>query len=490
MKRFSKVLITMLSLLLLFVVPQMAFAISDEEFAADEQYYKDLCFGTISSVNQDTCQSFSKYLDNKVKSQQSSVKDLELEIDDIQANITEYVGQIQAMETEIEAMEAEIVTNEKEVERMEANIQELNLLIEERQAEIDALDESIKERMASMQPSLYINSDISFLFGAKDFSDFLRRSSVMNLVTNFDQEQIGVVTAMREQLKSEQDEVARQQQLLEETIVNTMIQKDLVEVAKSNVEIIVVEYKKQEAELLEKQMAAQGAMQLSQSERNNVSKGLKDLAARLEEERKKAEQSGGDTSNVGTGDGWIFPVNGRFYISAGSWYYPASFGGGIHYGVDMAASMGTPIVSTGPGIVIKSYQGCPSVGYLGSTCGLNNNWGGNQVITVVQMPDGLYALTYAHLTSVAVSDGQIISKGSTLGYMGSSGNSTGSHLHHEVMYLGNYDLTEYLNNVWSGSIHFTPNGAWMTMSWRCEVKGAPCRVNPQHHYGVAVGASY
>ncbi|NLC42173.1 MAG: peptidoglycan DD-metalloendopeptidase family protein [Erysipelothrix sp.] len=496
MKRFSKVLITILSLLLLLIVPQMAFAVSDSEFEANEAYYKELCFGTISTVNKSTCASFAKYLENKVSQQQSSIKDLELEIDDVQNNISEYVKDIQAMEDEIEQLEAEIAANELEVERLEANIEVLNKQIEDRQAEIDQMDENIKTRMASMQSSLHTNNEISFLFGAKDFSDFIRRSSVMNMVTNFDQEQIDAVTKMREQLKAEQDEVARQQQLVEETIVNNLVQKDSLDVAKRNHELVVAEFKKQEAALLEKQMAAQGAIKLAQSERSAVTKGIADLEYRIEQERIRQEQEQANNGGtivypeLGVGDGWIFPVNGRFKVTAGAWYYPASFGGGIHYGVDMASSIGTPIVSTGPGVVIIGYNGCPTWGYLGSTCGYRSNWGGNQVIVVVSMPNGLYALTYAHLQNAAVSAGTVISKGTVLGTMGSSGNSTGSHLHHEVMYLGDYELSDYLNNVWNGSINFTPNGAWMNLAWACTNKGAPCRVNPQQHYGLTVGAYY
>ena len=87
-----------------------------------------------------------------------------------------------------------------------------------------------------------------------------------------------------------------------------------------------------------------------------------------------------------------------------------------------------PLSPTGPGVVIIGYNGCPTWGYLGSTCGYRSNWGGNQVIVVVSMPNGLYALTYAHLQNAAVSAGTVISKGTVLGTMGSSGNSTGSHL--------------------------------------------------------------
>lgn len=484
MKRLTKSLIGLLTLLLLVVSPMSVSAVSDEEFASNLDYYKNLCFGVINENTRDTCLQFQKYIDRKVEQQKKDVSSLELEIDDLQANILEYVKEIESMEASITALEGEIAANQLEIERMQTNIAELEELIAQRQAEIELIDDGIKERMVSMQSSFYTNKNISFLFGSKDFSEFIRRSSMINSITTFDQEQIDYVTELRLKLEKETEEVTRQKTLVEDTKANNEVQKDTLEVAKRNHEAVVKEFKRQESELLEKQMAAQGAIKLAQSERNSVANGI------AEYQRKLAEQGNIDAPNVGVGNGWIHPVSGSFYVSAGSWYYPANFGGGIHYGVDLAASVGTPVVSTGPGIVIVSFNGCPTYGYLGSTCGYNNNWGGNQVITVVQMEDGLYALTYAHLQNASVSTGTIIEKGTVLGTLGSSGNSTGPHLHHEVMYLGQYDLSYYLNSVWNGSINFTPNGAWMNLSWACSNKGAPCRVNPQSHYNYVVGRSY
>lgn len=483
MKKASKILLTLMVALLLLMVPTDVSAITDEEFAANEQSYKTLCFENINEDNKAVCQEFQSYMDRKIANQKTEIENLELEIDDIKQNILDYTQDIRDMQEDITQMEAEIVENENGVVRLQTNIEALEEQIVERQAEIDALDEQIKSRMESMQSSMHVRNEITFLFGAKDFSDFIRRTSAVNTVTAFDQDQIDKVTELREKLSNEQEEVMRQQDLLRETINNIQIQKDTVEATKRHMEVLVVEFQKQEAELIEKQAQNQANYRVSQSDRNAIQKGIADLEYRLEQERLAAENEGKDVSMIGVGNGWYYPVVGSFYISAGNWYYP---GGGVHYGVDLAGSNNKPVVSTGPGIVVSAGGGC-SYGWLGNTC---NGMRGNYAVTVVAMPDGLYALKYYHLSSVNVRAGQVISTGTELGKVGSTGNSTGPHLHHEVVYLGKYTLSEYINNIWNGGTNFTPNGAFMNLSWRCTVRGAPCLVNAQQHYGFQVGAYY
>ena len=107
-----------------------------------------------------------------------------------------------------------------------------------------------------------------------------------------------------------------------------------------------------------------------------------------------------------------------------------------HLGTDVRASYGTPIKSARGGVVITSTY---------------NNSYGNYV--VVNHGEGITTL-YAHMSSRAVSVGQVVSQGEVLGYVGSTGSSTGNHLHFEVR----------VNNVRQDAILYYPNLAFQELS--------------------------
>ena len=101
--------------------------------------------------------------------------------------------------------------------------------------------------------------------------------------------------------------------------------------------------------------------------------------------------------------------------------------GGYHKGLDISgAGSGSPIYSATDGVVIDVTTGCAS-----PSSGLSDNCGGGYGNKVtVQTSDGLYAIIYAHLTrDVKAKVGDRVNRGQIIGYMGSSGKSTGTHLH-------------------------------------------------------------
>ncbi|MCY0959820.1 LysM peptidoglycan-binding domain-containing M23 family metallopeptidase [Streptomyces sp. H27-H5] len=126
---------------------------------------------------------------------------------------------------------------------------------------------------------------------------------------------------------------------------------------------------------------------------------------------------GGDTSgdtsaNTGTGTGFVAPVGGGIstqYRASG-----AMWSSGYHTGVDFIASSGTTVKAVGAGTVVSA------------------GWGGaygNEV--VIRHADGRYS-QYGHMSSLSVSTGQGVTPGQRIGLSGSTGNSSGPHLHFEI----------------------------------------------------------
>ncbi|MFC8291437.1 peptidoglycan DD-metalloendopeptidase family protein [Streptomyces sp. NPDC057242] len=136
---------------------------------------------------------------------------------------------------------------------------------------------------------------------------------------------------------------------------------------------------------------------------------------------KAAERSTGSSSPTGStasSSGWVAPVTGGFstpYRASGSMW-----SSGYHTGVDFIASSGTTVRAVGAGTVV-------SAGWSGSY--------GNEV--VIKHADGNYS-QYAHLSSLSVSAGQSVDGGQQIGLSGSTGNSTGPHLHFEIRTTPSY----------------------------------------------------
>jgi murein DD-endopeptidase MepM/ murein hydrolase activator NlpD len=129
----------------------------------------------------------------------------------------------------------------------------------------------------------------------------------------------------------------------------------------------------------------------------------------------------GGVQGDGVGKGnFIYPVN----EGIDSPYGPR--GGGFHGGTDHFVQMGTPIKAADGGVVIDSENGCPVVGYRGSSCG--GKWGN---FIQVRHPSGTTTV-YAHATKTFFKPGDKVSQGQVIAISGSSGSSEGPHLHFEV----------------------------------------------------------
>lgn len=124
----------------------------------------------------------------------------------------------------------------------------------------------------------------------------------------------------------------------------------------------------------------------------------------------------------------IWPVGGRITSSYGYRLSPFGYGRQFHSGIDIGAKRGTPIYATADGTVkFAGYQS----GY-GYVVHISHGYG--------------YTTVYAHMSKLASRSGQSVKRGEVVGYVGSSGRSTGPHLHYEVRVNGNtVDPWPYMN---------------------------------------------
>lgn len=138
---------------------------------------------------------------------------------------------------------------------------------------------------------------------------------------------------------------------------------------------------------------------------------------------------GSNGSNVVDGVTWLIPCNyTRFSSPFGYRWHPVYGDWRFHYGVDLAAASGTPIVATRAGKVTTATYSS-SAGYY----------------VTLDHGDG-FSSKYLHMSYYIVSPGQYVAAGQVIGYVGSTGTSTGPHLHFSILYNGSHvNPADYIN---------------------------------------------
>jgi murein DD-endopeptidase MepM/ murein hydrolase activator NlpD len=216
------------------------------------------------------------------------------------------------------------------------------------------------------------------------------------------------VTRLKNQLDAQRDEVAAQKQQADAARAAAAAEKDQLD-------------KLAEQQARATQAAAQAASTAAAA-RDQAAAVLNQAEAELQAESARiaaiAQSAGGGPS---LGDGtFIWPVSGGITSGFGSRTDPITGATAYHSGLDIGAACGTPIKAAGTGVVL--------------TAGWNSGGYGN--MTLINHGGGLSTL-YGHQSSIIVSAGQSVTQGQVIGYVGSTGKSTGCHLHFEVRVNGN-----------------------------------------------------
>ena len=313
--------------------------------------------------------------------------------------------QLDAINAEIANIDAQIAYYDgeialKEVERGEA---------EKREAEQYEL---FCQRVRMMEEQGTV-SYWSILFNAGCFSDLLDRIADVDAVMAYDNKIMDQLIATRQELERLQGELesarAEEQEAREQQEAKKAEQQAKVAEAQKLLDQInadVAEVNRQ----LEAEDAAAASLQAEITRKQK----------QLEEERKQQNVT---LPPTGSGYQWPLPAGNLTLTSAfGYRMHPIDLVPHSHTGIDVSAAGGTPIYAAKGGQVIMSEYGS----------GVNWSYGN---FVVIDHGDGTTTL-YAHMSSRAVSEGQLVTQGQTIGYVGNTGNSKGNHLHFEVRVNG------------------------------------------------------
>ena len=378
-----------------------------------------------------TAEAVTREQINNLKSQAASLNtqkaDLQKQLDKLAGSKDAAVQQKQVLEQQINVLRDQIAVSTQAIAEYEQLIaaKEVELqAAQEKEAKYNAL---FLERVRSMEEDGTV-SYLSVIFNAESFSDMLDQIDRVTEIMEYDNHIMDELAAARQavadakaQLEADKagEEAARSELATQ--------QADLVAQEKQ-VDSLIAQIKSQSdtyASQLEELQADANAIagQISSAEKAYAAQIAE--AKRQEELRRQQQQqqqqqqgsSGGGTSastTTGSG-GYIWPLSGYTRVSSPFGYRNCPFHGReLHGGCDIPAPGGTPIKAAKAGVVIISTYGASYGNYV-----------------VIAHGDGTRTM-YAHQSSRAVSAGQTVSQGQTIGYVGSTGSSTGNHLHFEV----------------------------------------------------------
>ena len=313
--------------------------------------------------------------------------------------------QLNAINTEIANIDAQISYYDGEIAQKEEERKEA----EAREAEQYEL---FCQRVRMMEEQGTV-SYWSILFNAEDFSDLLDRIADVDAVMAYDNEVMDQLIATRQELERLQGELesarAEEQAAKEQQEAKKAEQQAKVAEAQALVEQINADVAEVNRQLDEESAAA-----------SEIQAEIAKKQKQLEEERKQQNVT---LPPTGSGYQWPLPSSCLTLTSAfGYRIHPISGQPHSHTGIDVSAAGGTPIYAAKGGQVIMSEYGS----------GVNWSYGN---FVVIDHGDGTTTL-YAHMNSRAVSEGDVVTQGQVLGYVGTTGSSTSNHLHLEFRVNG------------------------------------------------------
>ena len=354
----------------------------------------------------------------------------------VQDQLDSNYEQVSALVDQKTEIDLQIAGTKQQIADLNLQIEEYNTSIAAKQEELDAciaeqdeLFERYKLRIRAMEE----NGEISYwsvLFNATSFSDLLDRLDMVSEVMTSDQlmlEQMEQVAAQIETERAglEEEKAALEASKLELAGLEEQLEEQraasdsYIQQISADLELLQalnLEYENRAADLEEEI----GAVQVEYDEAK---------AAEEEEARRQqaAQEAAGSSTVTGGGAGNVEASGFLYPLPAGvSWvtdafgyrWHPLKGKYSFHYGVDFAANQGTPIYATKSGTVsIVSYNGTD----------------GNYVR--INHGDGTES-RYCHMDTVYVSSGEYVSQGQTIGTVGSTGLSTGPHMHFEIFVNG------------------------------------------------------
>ncbi len=353
---------------------------------------------------------------------QQKQQEIQKKLDEANANLSNLNKQIGQEEQKQEALDNQISLNQQKINLLQESISAMNADIDEKNDQIAQKEEEIadkeleiadtyevfKQRMRAMYMAGE-NSSLEMLLSAESFSDFLTNAEMMKAISSHDQQLVDDLRTQKAAIEEEKAGIEEDKAAIEQRQQEIIIQRENIKATQSELEQAYAQ----------SEDAMQDYDALKDQYENNRDAALAEEKA-VEQELQNWYKTHSSSSSDGStaNSQFIWPLPG--YSTISSPY--GSRWGGFHTGMDITGGgvFGANIVAAASGTVI---QATSHYSY------------GNYVIID---HGGGYSTLYAHASQLLVSIGDTVQQGDTIALVGSTGNSTGPHLHFEVRVNGQH----------------------------------------------------
>lgn len=379
----------------------------------------------------------SSEIKSKLADLRAKQAEIQKQSDELEKSIAENKDQTKTLVSQKAEIDQEMEMSRQKIENLNEQIQQLNLLIAEKQTELEAsvakeeaLQKQYKARLRSMEETGSV-SYWSILFRASSFSDLLDRVDMIREIAESDQLMLKQLSAATQAVETERADLEQQKLDLQQTEDDLAVEQAELETKRAKADTLITQMQVEYASLSDEFLAAEAdeaavREQIKKAETDYFNALAKEQAAAAAAAAAANKPSSGSNSSSSSSSGgassggFAFPLAYSTGVTCayGPRVHPINGNKSFHYGVDLAAGMSTEIYATKSGTV------------TGATYGEANGY-----YVTINHGDG-YSSIYAHMTNYVVSVGDSVKQGQLIGYVGTTGWSTGPHLHFEILYNG------------------------------------------------------
>ena len=365
-------------------------------------------------------------LNNRLAEIKSQKAEVEAQLAEYEKQKDNYAGQIGTLNNKINLTEQEIDATQEAIDALTESIEETKANLKQAERELADKQDLFETRIRVM----YENGDTSYMevvLNSENFGDMLDNIEIVSQIMDYDKGVVAEYTAIRDSIQEMEESLEADRKQQKEYKESLEVEKEGLEADRADLQAMLakIENDSEYAQKVSDQLA---------DEQDEISNEIAELSRKEAEAAARKRAAASSSSSSSSSRGSSSSSSSSNYSSGGSgsliWpcptytYISSEFGGrvspitgkwqGGHKGMDIASGKGNPVIAAASGTVVKSY--------------LSSSYGNYIVIS----HGGGLMTAYAHMTRRLVSVGDTVAAGQQIGTVGSTGNSTGNHLHFEV----------------------------------------------------------
>ena len=340
--------------------------------------------------------------------------DLENKISSLESQEADKAEYLTLLSEKIDTIKEQIDTANSDITVLNTSIKKLEKELSDSADQISDTMELLKKRLAVLYSAGCTVGTLEILFNSESLHDFSMRAEAVSTITRHDKQLIDTVAAYMNETKAQREELEKEKTALADA-------KKLYESSEEELKQLESDNTALLEQIRSDKSSAETELSRTEEEEYVLANMMAAKIAEMQQQMAQAKATPTPTpvpqpsyGDDYSGESFAWPVPGWTGVSC-------AFGNG-HYGMDIPASRGTPIVASRSGTVM--------------TANGSDDWGYSWGYYVSIYHDSTYSTLYAHMSAVAVSEGQWVNKGDVIGYVGDTGYSFGDHCHFEVYQNG------------------------------------------------------